>query len=84
MRRYFLIALRELQTGGFEGNIGGPGISRSGVMYWFETEPEAHSFVENLNLSYSEVKELANWRKARFEGRTRASFASFAQTAAAK
>lgn len=63
MRTYCLLALRQMQTGVFEAIIGGPGISTSGVLYWFGTEQEAHTFLENLNFSYNEAKHLASWRK---------------------
>jgi len=56
--------LGEALNGGFEAIIAGPGTSAEGVRYWFETEREAYSFVENLNLSYREARGLARWRKS--------------------
>ncbi len=49
--------------------IVGPGIPAGGVLYWFATENEAQSFIENLNLSYVEAREFAKWRKSAIQGR---------------
>jgi hypothetical protein len=51
------------QPGGVEALVTGPGIPGTGVRYWFVTEQEAHTFLENLNFSYSEAKQLASCRK---------------------
>jgi len=59
---YHLINIRCSENGGFEGLVGGPGISGRGVRYWCDSEEELKILVENLNLSYSTGKELAHWR----------------------
>lgn len=64
MGKYRIIAVEPLEKGGFEARIHGPGIPAPGVLYWFATEPEAHCFIENLNLSYFEGKRLLKWRKS--------------------
>jgi hypothetical protein len=61
-RPYRLTEVRP-QTGGVEALVNGPGIPETGVRYWFVTEPEAQTFLENLNFSYNEAKQLASWRK---------------------
>jgi hypothetical protein len=63
---YHLINIRSSASGGFEGLIGGPGISGPGVRYWCDSEDELKTLVENLNLSYSTGKEVAHWRRASF------------------
>lgn len=64
MSPYRVLAARSLENAGVETMIGGPGIRSQGVPYWFSCEQELHSFMENLNISYSEAKRLARWRKA--------------------
>ena len=61
-RPYRLTEVRP-QTGGVEALLNGPGIPGTGVRYWFGSEQEAHTFLENLNFSYNEAKQLASWRK---------------------
>lgn len=57
--------------------VGGPGIPRPGVSYWFSTEKEVVCFIENLNLSYSEGKRLSSWRKHLLCRRTRPAVQQF-------
>jgi len=60
---YYLINIRSSSAGGFEGLIGGPGISAPGVRYWSDSEDELKTLVENLNLSYNAGKEVAHWHR---------------------
>jgi hypothetical protein len=64
MNHYQLTAFHQVATGGLECSIAGPGIPTTGIHYWFRTEQEAQTFVENLNSSYIEAKRLASWRKS--------------------
>jgi hypothetical protein len=64
---YHVISIHPNEDGGFEATIGGPGIPTGGVRYWFVTEDEPDSFVENLNLSYITSRELAACRRGRLE-----------------
>lgn len=64
MGQYRIAAIQYLADRGIETTISGPGISAAGVPYWFGSQDEADSFVENLNLSYAEGKRLAKWRKS--------------------
>jgi hypothetical protein len=64
MGKYRIVTMEQSERGGFETRISGPGIPSSGVVYWFENEPEAHCFIENLNLSYFEGKRLLKSRKS--------------------
>ncbi len=66
---YRVVAVQNTAGGGVEAIISGPGISASGVRYWFGGEDEAYSFAENLNLSHSEAKRLAAARKSRLQKR---------------
>jgi len=63
MAPYRVAAVRNVQPDGYETTIVGPGIPATGLSYWFGTLDEADSFVQNLNLSYSEAKRLSKWRK---------------------
>jgi hypothetical protein len=64
MTLYRIVAIQQLAPQGFEATICGPGVPAAGVAYWFESTTEADGFVQNLNLSYSESKRLAAWRKS--------------------
>ena len=64
MAHYRIIAVQPIPTSGFETIIDGPGIPAGGVHYQFDNEDEAHSFIENLNLSYIEAKRLTGRRKS--------------------
>ena len=64
MAHYRIIAVQPIPTSGFETIIDGPGIPAGGVRYQFDNEDEAHSFIENLNLSYIEAKRLTGRRKS--------------------
>jgi hypothetical protein len=63
MGPYRIVAVRSAENDGVEIVVGGPGIGRSGVCYWFSSEPETETFIRNLNLSYTEAKRLGSWRK---------------------
>ena len=65
MAIYSVIAARPSASGGIDVTIGGPGIPVDGVVYWFDRKDEANSFVENLNLLYTDAKQLAKWRESR-------------------
>jgi len=69
MGTYRIVALRPVENERFEAIVDGPGIPRDGVSYWFTSENEVESFVEDLNLSYIEAKRLASWRKQLFSAR---------------
>jgi hypothetical protein len=73
MAHYRIITVQRVPTAGFETTIGGPGIPAGGIRYRFDSEAEAHSFIENLNLSYSEARRLMGWRKAQLRNQIRVS-----------
>ena len=64
MGKYRIVALEQFKKGGLEIRIAGPGIPAAGVTYWFARQEEAHSLIENLNLSYFEAKQFIKWRKS--------------------
>ena len=64
MALYRVVAVQHVAAGGYETTISGPGIPAAGLPYWFDSKDEAYVFVENLNLSFSEAKRLAKWRKS--------------------
>ena len=63
MEQYRVVTFQDAASDGYETTIAGPGIPASGLPYWFDSKDEAYIFVENLNLSLSEAKRLAKWRK---------------------
>ena len=73
MAQYHIVSVDQAATGGFEVTISGPGIPASGVIYWFDSENEPYSFVENLNILYAGSKEAAKWRESKVRKRTAAS-----------
>jgi len=73
MAYYRIIAVQRIPTGGFEAMIDGPGIPAGGVRYQFDSEDEAHSFIENLNLSYIEAKRLTGRRKSQLRSQIKVS-----------
>jgi hypothetical protein len=64
MSIYCILAYHPSQNGGINATIGGPGIPRRGIDYWFDREGEAKSFVQNLNVLYADAQVLARWRKS--------------------
>ena len=65
MAIYSVVAVHPSADGGIHVTIDGPGIPVGGVVYWFDCKDEANSFVENLNILYSDAKQLAKWRESR-------------------
>lgn len=68
MAEYSVIDLEQREEQGFAAKVVGPGITSPGVQYWFGSVEEAHSFVENLNLSYQNGKLLSVIRRRRLSG----------------
>jgi hypothetical protein len=83
MGAYRIIAGQRSAVDGLDYIIGGPGIPPSGIRYWFASEDQAKSFIENLNFSYGEAKRLAKLRKAGPKRRVAEPAGSSAQAAAA-
>lgn len=79
MVHYRIIAVQRIPNAGFETIIDGPGIPAGGVRYQFDSEDEAHSFIENLNLSYIEAKRLIGRRKSRLRNQVKVSPRPLAQ-----
>jgi hypothetical protein len=65
MAVYFVLAFHPSANGGYDVTIGGPGIPIEGIGYWFGRKDEVNCFVDNLNILYSDAKQLATWRRAR-------------------
>ena len=76
MSKYRIVAVEQLKKDGLEIKIAGPGIPASGVVYWFASEQEARSFIEILNLSYSESKQFSRWRRSFCHPRVKAAAAA--------
>jgi hypothetical protein len=68
MAEYRFVDLEKREEQEFAARILGPGITSPGVQYWFASVEEAQSFVENLNLSYWDGKQLSAIRKRRLSG----------------
>ena len=66
---YSVVAVHPSASGGIDVTIGGPGIPAGGIVYWFDRKDEANSFVSNLNLLYTDAKQLARWRESRAQRR---------------
>jgi hypothetical protein len=62
MAKYSISTVQYLEDHSVSVTITGPGIKPAGVEYWFQTLQEAHSFVENLNLSHWYSKLLSQTR----------------------
>ena len=73
MSQYRVVSVYQAAIGGFEAMIGGPGIPAAGVTYWFDSENEPYSFVENLNILYTSAKEARKWRDSNVRKRLGAS-----------
>jgi hypothetical protein len=76
MADYYINSIERREDHSVSVFIIGPGIKRPGARYWFRTTEEAHSLVENLNLSYWNSKLLSAIRMRLTQKKTAKSYAA--------